>query len=196
MNIVIIDNYDSFTFNLYQMLFEVGANNVQVFRNDEIDLAGIQDLKPNRVVLSPGPGHPAVDSDFGVCKEIIKQSDKIACPVLGICLGHQGMVQHLSGQVIVAPQIVHGKSSSIKIVAQSPLFQGLPNTFQAMRYHSLIASDQSFPPELSVTAREEKDNLIMAIQHKNKPLYGLQFHPESIGTPLGIQILRNFIERC
>ena len=196
MNVIIIDNYDSFTFNLYQMLFEVGASNVQVFRNDEIDLAGIKDLKPQRIVLSPGPGHPGVDGDFGVCKEIIKQSDSIACPILGVCLGHQGMVQHLGGNVIAAPQIVHGKSSSIKIMAQSPLFHGMPETFSAMRYHSLIASDQSFPEQLSIIARAEKDNLIMAIQHKSKPLYGLQFHPESIGTPLGIQILRNFIEQC
>ena len=196
MNVVIIDNYDSFTFNLYQMLFEVGASNVRVFRNDTIDLAGIKKLKPQRIVLSPGPGHPGVDRDFGICKEIIKESGGLNCPVLGICLGHQGIVQHLGGSVTGAPQIVHGKSSSIKIIGQSPIFQGLPKTFQAMRYHSLIASDQSFPEQLSIIARDEKDNLIMAIQHKTRPLYGLQFHPESIGTPLGMQILRNFIEQC
>jgi anthranilate synthase component II len=196
MNVIIIDNYDSFTFNLYQMLSEVGASNVQVFRNDEIDLTSVQNLKPQRIVLSPGPGHPGVDSDFGICKEIIIHSAKIACPILGICLGHQGIVQHLGGKVIGAPQIVHGKSSTIKTIGRSPLFHGLPNNFPAMRYHSLIASDQSFPAELAIIAREEKENLIMAIQHKTSPLYGLQFHPESIGTPVGIQILRNFIEQC
>jgi len=196
MNVVIIDNYDSFTFNLYQMLSEVGASNIRVFRNDEIDLGGVQDLKPQRIVLSPGPGHPGIDSDFGICKEIIKQSAKIACPILGICLGHQGIVEHLGGKVIGAPQIVHGKSSPIRIMAHSALFHGLPSSFPAMRYHSLIASDQSFPEELAITAREEKDNLIMAVQHKANPIYGLQFHPESIGTPVGLQILRNFIEQC
>jgi anthranilate synthase component II len=196
MNVVIIDNYDSFTFNLYQMLAEVGASNIQVLRNDEIDLAGIQALKPERIVLSPGPGHPGIDSDFGICKEIIKDADKITCPVLGICLGHQGIVQHLGGEVIGAPQIVHGKASAIKVTGDSPLFHGLPDRFPAMRYHSLIACDQSFPEELSITAREEKDNLIMALQHKTRPVYGLQFHPESIGTPVGIRILRNFIEKC
>ncbi len=196
MKVIIIDNYDSFTFNLYQMLAEVGADDISVFRNDEIDLKGIKDLKPQRLVLSPGPGHPAVDSDFGVCKEIIKQSPSVACPILGICLGHQGIVQHSGGKVIGAPQIVHGKSSEIKITGNSPLFHNLPNSFQAMRYHSLIAADEEFPDDLSVTARELNHNIIMAIQHKTRPIYGLQFHPESIGTPLGRQILSNFIEKC
>lgn len=196
MNIVIIDNYDSFTFNLYQMLFEVGANNIQVFRNDEINMKELRALQPQRIVLSPGPGHPAVDSDFGICKDIIQNKDNDTCPILGICLGHQGIVQHLGGNVISAPQIVHGKSSTIKITGESPLFHGLPHTFSAMRYHSLIADEKPFPEDLNVTAREESDNLIMAVQHKNRSLYGLQFHPESIGTPLGINILRNFIERC
>ena len=196
MKVIIIDNYDSFTFNLYQMLYGVGAREIQVFRNDQIDLSEIKNLKPDRIVLSPGPGHPAKDTDFGVCKDIIKQSIKFSCPILGVCLGHQGMVQHLGGKVIGAPHIVHGKASTIKITNISPLFDGLPDSFLAMRYHSLIADDQSFPEELMITAREEKDNLIMAIQHKTKPLYGLQFHPESIGTPLGAQILRNFIEKC
>jgi anthranilate synthase/aminodeoxychorismate synthase-like glutamine amidotransferase len=196
MKVVIIDNYDSFTYNLYQMLYEVGADNVEVFRNDEIDMASLLQLKPGRIVLSPGPGHPAVDGDFGVCKDIIKQATKTTCPILGICLGHQGIVEHLGGKVTGAPQIVHGKSSTINVIGTSPLFRGLPDSFLAMRYHSLIASELPFPEELCITAREQKDNLIMAVQHKTKPIYGLQFHPESIGTPLGIQILRNFIEQC
>ncbi len=196
MKIVIIDNYDSFTFNLYQMLAEVGADEISVFRNDEINFARIKSLAPQRVVLSPGPGHPAIDKDFGVCKDIITQVNSLACPVLGICLGHQGIVQHLGGKVIGAPQIVHGKSSEIKITAKSPLFFGLPNSFAAMRYHSLIASEEAFPDALTVIARESRHNLIMAVQHSKYPLYGLQFHPESIGTPVGQQILRNFIEKC
>lgn len=196
MNLIIIDNYDSFTLNLYQMLAQVGADEMQVFRNDEIDLKSIKNLNPDRVVLSPGPGHPAIEGDFGICKDIIVQSDLLQCPVLGICLGHQGIVQHLGGKISTAPQIVHGKSSTIKITRASALFNGLPKKFPAMRYHSLIAYDELFPKELSITAREEKDDLIMAVQHKTKPIYGLQFHPESIGTPIGIEILRNFIERC
>ncbi len=135
MKIVIIDNYDSFTFNLYQMLTGVGSHEVSVFRNDEIDLKALKDLAPQRIVLSPGPGHPAIDSDFGVCKDIIKNAQVLACPILGICLGHQGIVQHLGGKVIGAPQIVHGKSSEIKITAKSPIFYGLADQFSAMRYH-------------------------------------------------------------
>jgi anthranilate synthase/aminodeoxychorismate synthase-like glutamine amidotransferase len=196
MKVLIIDNYDSFTFNLYQMLAESGADEIAVCRNDEIDLQGIKELAPDRIVLSPGPGHPGVDSDFGVCKDIILHASELGCPVLGICLGHQGIVQHLGGKVIGAPQIVHGKSSEIKITGNSPLFHGLPDHFPAMRYHSLIASDEAFPDELRVTAREPQHNLIMAIQHSSSPVYGLQFHPESIGTPVGRQILVNFIERC
>lgn len=196
MKIIIIDNYDSFTFNLYQMLAEVGANDISVFRNDEIDFKELKDLNPQRIVLSPGPGHPGVDSDFGVCKEIIKNSANLTCPILGICLGHQGIVQHLGGSVIGAPEIVHGKSSEITITASSPIFHGLPQSFQAMRYHSLIAAEDPFPGDLSVTARELTHNIIMAVQHKSQPIYGLQFHPESIGTPLGRQILSNFIEKC
>jgi anthranilate synthase component II len=196
MKIVIIDNYDSFTFNLYQMLGEIGGEDISVFRNDEIDFKKLKDLAPQRIVLSPGPGHPAVDKDFGICKDIIKYAQSLACPVLGICLGHQGIVQHLGGKVIGAPQIVHGKSSQIKITANSPIFNGLPEQFQAMRYHSLIASDETFPDELNIIAREAQHNLIMAVQHIKYPLYGLQFHPESIGTPLGKQILSNFIEKC
>jgi anthranilate synthase component 2 len=196
MKVVIIDNYDSFTFNLYQMLAELGGHEISVFRNDEIDLAGIKDFVPERIVLSPGPGHPAIDNDFGVCKDIIKNSAGLKCPILGICLGHQGIIQHLGGKVIGAPQIVHGKSSEIKIIADSPIFHGLPVLFPAMRYHSLIASDETFPEELRIIGRELQNNLIMAVQHIEYPVYGLQFHPESIGTPLGRQILSNFIERC
>ena len=122
MSTIIIDNYDSFTFNLYQMLGELVQGSIDVFRNDEISLSRLKSLNPSRIVLSPGPGHPAIDRDFGVCKEVIQQTDKLSCPVLGICLGHQGIVQHLGGKVIKAPQIVHGKKSDITLTAQSPLF--------------------------------------------------------------------------
>lgn len=169
---------------------------VQVFRNDRIDLAGLLALQPSCLILSPGPGHPANESDFGVCKDVILRQQKLACPVLGVCLGHQGIVQHLGGMVIGAPEIVHGKSSTVRITAASPLFDGLPESFEAMRYHSLVASEEGFPEELEVTGREAGNGLIMAIQHRSRPLYGVQFHPESIGTPHGQRILRNFIELC
>lgn len=196
MKTVIIDNYDSFTFNLYQLLAEAGADDISVFRNDEINLHQLRQLSPKRIVLSPGPGHPASDSALGVCKDIVKHFAMAGCAILGVCLGHQGIVQHLGGKVIQAPEIVHGKSSEIEIKMATPIFRDLPNKFQAMRYHSLIAADDSFPEELNVIARDSKSKSIMAVQHKHKPLYGLQFHPESIGTPVGKQILKNFLEQC
>ena len=165
-------------------------------RTDQIGFDELVQHKPARVVLSPGPGHPANDSDFGVCKDVVLKRKQLGCPVLGVCLGHQGIVHYLGGKVVRAPQIIHGKMSRIKTESDSPLLAGMPENFQAMRYHSLIASDEGFPPELRVLARETGKGLIMACQHKTDPLYGVQFHPESIGTPEGSQILENFISRC
>jgi anthranilate synthase component II len=195
--VLLIDNYDSFTYNLYQMIQAMVKEDVLVHRNDKISFDEIVKLRPARIVLSPGPGHPANDKDFGVCKDIIKEHDAVDCPILGVCLGHQGIVQHLGGTIEHAPQIFHGKTSQIILKRTSPLFHRLPNIFQAMRYHSLVAKDDlSFPTELEITAREAQHNLIMALQHKVKPIYGVQFHPESIGTPGGKQILENFVQRC
>jgi anthranilate synthase/aminodeoxychorismate synthase-like glutamine amidotransferase len=196
MPIVLIDNYDSFTFNLYQMLQTRTAESVAVYRNDKIELSELLALKPSRLVLSPGPGHPANDKDFGVCKNIILNQTLLNCPILGVCLGHQGIVHHLGGQVVGAPQIVHGKSSYVRIDSPSPLLDGLPDNFEAMRYHSLVAAEENFPQELVVTAREAAHGLIMALAHRSKPIYGVQFHPESIGTPEGGKILQNFISKC
>jgi anthranilate synthase/aminodeoxychorismate synthase-like glutamine amidotransferase len=195
MKVVIIDNYDSFTFNLYQMLQVMVDETIDVFRNDELDFAKLKSLRPDKVVLSPGPGHPKNEADFGVCRDIIVRNRELGCPVLGVCLGHQGLVHHLGGHVVQAPFIVHGKTSKVK-VAKSPLFEGLPDTFEAMRYHSLVASEEGFPEDLTVTGRELEHNLIMALEHKHLPMYGVQFHPESIGTPEGQKILKNFVERC
>lgn len=200
MRTIIIDNYDSFTFNLFQMLQtiinEKSDDRISVFRNDQIDFNAIASLRPEKIVLSPGPGHPAIDSDFGVCKDIILRQQELKCPIFGVCLGHQGIAQHFGGTVIQAPVIVHGKMSTINLTADSKLFEGMNRSFEAMRYHSLIANDEDFPDCLEVTAREASQNLIMALQHKKLPIYGVQFHPESIGTPEGNKILRNFIERC
>jgi anthranilate synthase/aminodeoxychorismate synthase-like glutamine amidotransferase len=171
MKVVIIDNYDSFTFNLYQMLQVMVSEKIEVFRNDRLDMPKLNELRPDKIVLSPGPGHPENDSDFGICKEIIQHNKELSCPVLGVCLGHQGMVHHMGGRVIRAPQIVHGKTSKVKIVVDSPLLAELPEVFEAMRYHSLVASDDQFPEELSVIGREVEHNLIMALQHKELPMY-------------------------
>ena len=196
MTVVIIDNYDSFTYNLYQMVQTATTEVVEVFRNDKVDMARLKEIRPSRVILSPGPGHPANDSDFGVCKDVIIGQESLGCPILGVCLGHQGIVHHSGGRVVGAPEIVHGKSSIVEVTSPSPLFEGLPQSFEAMRYHSLIASEDGFPEELVVTGREKGQGLIMALEHRSRPLYGVQFHPESIGTPEGHRILRNFIELC
>ena len=194
MKTLIIDNYDSFTYNLYQYLGELGGEPV-VYRNDEITLDEIREMDPSHIVISPGPGHPSREKDFGVCKEVILQMDK---PVLGVCLGHQGIALLHGGEVIKAPQIMHGKVSEVRRLEASELphpniLAGLPEVFGAMRYHSLMAEKESFSSDLVITAETVADQLIMALQHKEKPLYGIQFHPESIGTEVGKTILKSFL---
>ena len=200
MKMIIIDNYDSFTFNLYQMLVPLlpdqDRKQVEVFRNDAIDFDGLRAKRPTHVVLSPGPGHPAIAGDFGCCADVITKRKEVGCKLLGVCLGHQGIVHYLGGTVERAPEIVHGKSSQIRVETESPLFDGMGASFPAMRYHSLVAAESDFPELLTVTAREASRGLIMALEHKTEPMYGVQFHPESIGTPAGAKILRNFVERC
>jgi anthranilate synthase/aminodeoxychorismate synthase-like glutamine amidotransferase len=196
MRLFIIDNYDSFTFNLFQMLQPLVDEPVVVVRNDAINFDRLREAKADGVVLSPGPGHPANEGDFGVCKDIILRRKELGCPILGVCLGHQGIVHHLGGSVIGAPTIVHGKTSRIKMESPTPLFDGLADSFEAMRYHSLVASEERFPAELKVTARDAESGLIMALEHRVDPLFGVQFHPESIGTPSGDKILENFVKRC
>jgi anthranilate synthase component 2 len=196
MTLLIIDNYDSFTFNLYQMLQAETDHEVIVKRNDAITLDDILAMKPAGIILSPGPGHPENESDFGVCAEVIKNAAKVSCPILGVCLGHQGIGHYFGGKVVRAPHIVHGKMSNITITAPSKLFEGMQEEFSAMRYHSLVVQDEQLPSCLKVTARDEKTKLIMAMEHDNLPIYGVQFHPESIGTPEGKSILRNFVSLC
>ncbi|HEY9792715.1 MAG TPA: aminodeoxychorismate/anthranilate synthase component II [Candidatus Obscuribacterales bacterium] len=194
--ILLVDNYDSFTFNLFQMLQEQAEEPIVVHRNDAIGLSGVQAMAPRGIVLSPGPGHPGNQSDFGVCADVIQNAEQLKCPILGVCLGHQGIAHHLGGRVERAPHIVHGKTSAISTCAESKLFDGLPKTFRAMRYHSLVVSANNFPEDLDVTAKDDSTGLIMALQHKRLPVFGLQFHPESIGTPDGKSILRNFLSLC
>ena len=197
MSILIIDNYDSFTFNLFQLISVLKPGEVIVKRNDEIDLRYIRDLKAEAIVLSPGPGHPANDRDFGVCKQVVLSASELKTKILGVCLGHQGIVQHLGGNVVRAPIPVHGKTSALKILIDSPLLKGIPaKGTRVMRYHSLVAEKSSIPVNLEVLAEDEQDGLVMAVQDRKLGLYGLQFHPESIGTPQGQVIVENFLKLC
>jgi len=204
--ILIIDNYDSFVYNLFQYFKELDGE-VRVGRNDQITFDEVKELKPNVIVLSPGPGHPANKKDFGVCKEIITryaelceqnpkpsiQDTKLTTqniPVLGVCLGHQGIIHHFGGEV-TKNKPMHGKTSEVRHEGGS-IFTGVRNPLRVMRYHSLIGS--RVPDCLEVIARSNDDNVVMAVRHKTLPIFGVQFHPESIMTEDGKRILRNFLE--
>ncbi len=187
--ILLIDNYDSFSYNLYQLTGEINPE-IKVIRNNELTLKEIEDLKPSSIIISPGPGKP---KDAGICEEVIRYfADKI--PILGICLGHQAICEVFGANITYAKEIMHGKSSEILIDNTSPIFENLPSKIKAARYHSLAADENTIPKELLIIAKT-KDNVIMAVKHKHYEIYGLQFHPESILTPQGRIILKNFIEK-
>ncbi len=190
MKIVILDNYDSFTYNLYQHLGEIGGRPV-VFRNDKISLAELQQMRPSRIIISPGPGTPEDPTRLGVCREAILRLGP-SIPVLGVCLGHQGIITVFGGRVVRARQVMHGKTSRIYHNGDG-LFAGLPQPFEAMRYHSLVGEPATLPDCLEVTARTD-DGVIMGVRHREYPIHGVQFHPESIGTTVGKRLLRNFVE--
>ncbi|MGF1570774.1 MAG: anthranilate synthase component II [Nodosilinea sp.] len=191
--IIVIDNYDSFTYNLVQYLGELGhdwpvAQALQVFRNDQISVEQLAALAPDGIVISPGPGRP---EEAGISLEVIRQLGP-TIPILGVCLGHQSMGQVFGGQVVAAPELMHGKTSLVHHTSQG-VFAGLDNPFQATRYHSLVIDRATCPEVLDITAWVE-DGTIMAVQHRQYPhLQGVQFHPESILTESGKQILRNFL---
>ena len=185
--ILLIDNYDSFTYNLCHYLQEQGEQ-VQVRRNDKISIDEIKRMAPSRIVLSPGPGHPANKRDFGVCSEIL--SEMQGTPILGVCLGHQGIILHFGGKVVKNTPM-HGKTSQVSHNGKG-IFQGVKNPLTVMRYHSLVGVDM--PPCLEVTATSTGDSQVMAVQHKSLPIYGVQFHPESIMTEDGKLILKNFLK--
>ncbi|GAB6945606.1 anthranilate synthase component II [Vulcanisaeta sp. JCM 14467] len=188
--VVIIDNYDSFTYNIAQYVGELGARPL-VFRNDEVTVRVIERLRPDGIIISPGPGNPLNPRDVGVSREVI-QYFRGRVPILGVCLGHQLIGVVFGARVRRARTIKHGKTSMIKVIKPSPIFHGLPDRFEGMRYHSLVIDD--VPGELIVTAVSEDDNEVMAIQHRDYPIFGVQFHPESIGTPVGKDILKNFLK--
>ena len=187
---LIIDNYDSFVYNLVQYIGEQNGNPV-IFRNDKITLAEIEKIQPTHIVISPGPGNPTDPHYFGICNQVILEYGK-KIPVLGVCLGHQGIYAVFGGNVIKAPEIMHGKTSQIKHTNKG-IFQNIKNPLQGMRYHSLIGEKASLPKCLEITA-ETEDGIIMGIQHKEFPIYGIQFHPESIGTEDGKKIIKNFLK--
>ena len=190
MKILVIDNYDSFVYNLAQLLGELRTEPT-VLRNDRITLEDVVRLDPDAIVISPGPGHPADRRYFGVCTDVIGEiGHKI--PVLGVCLGHQGIVHAFGGKVINAKKIRHGKTSLIQYTADR-LFEDVANPFKATRYHSLVADQNSFPSCLEVTARALDDGEIMGIRHRQYLMEGVQFHPESVLTDEGRRILLNFI---
>ncbi len=188
--IIVIDNYDSFTYNLVQYLGELGAVEIQVYRNDQISLEQIRRLQPAGVVISPGPGRPET---AGISLDLIQQLGP-TLPILGVCLGHQSIGQVFGGHIVSAPELMHGKTSQVFHKGVG-VFRGLDNSLTATRYHSLVVDRQSCPEVLEITAWVE-DGTIMGIRHRNYPhIEGVQFHPESVLTTSGKQLLRNFLEQ-
>lgn len=183
---VLIDNYDSFTYNLYHYLGEIGAE-IEVFRNDDITIDELKTKNPEGIILSPGPKTP---NEAGICMDIIEKLGE-DIPILGVCLGHQSIGQVYGGEVIRAPYLMHGKISKIKH-SNKTIFKGFQNPFDATRYHSLIVDRESLPDCLEITS-ETEDGLIMGLSHKKYPVHGVQFHPESIASEHGHDLLKNFI---
>ena len=191
--ILMIDNYDSFTFNIVQYLGELGAD-VLVKRNDKITLDEIDKINPEKIVISPGPCTP---NEAGISIEVVKKYYKVK-PILGVCLGHQTIGQAFGGKIVSAKNIMHGKTSKITHDADY-LFNNIPQQFTATRYHSLVIQEESFPDSLVITARTDDGNLdaeIMGLRHKEYNLFGVQFHPESVGSGGGSKILYKFLETC
>jgi anthranilate synthase/aminodeoxychorismate synthase-like glutamine amidotransferase len=186
--VLVIDNYDSFTYNLVQYLGELGAT-VVVRRNDEATIEQLQGLGHDRVVISPGPGRP---EQAGISLDVIKEFGP-RMPLLGVCLGHQAIGLAFGGEVIRAPLPIHGKTSTIEHNGKG-VFTGLTSSFEAGRYHSLIVGEQTLPADLEVLARTKEDGLVMGLRHRTLPIHGVQFHPESVLTNEGRRILRNFLE--
>lgn len=190
--VLLIDNYDSFSYNLYQLIGNIvgDTQEIKVIRNDELGLDEIEQLKPTHIILSPGPGKP---SDAGICEDVIDYF-KGKIPIFGVCLGHQAICEVFGGVVGYAKQLMHGKMSIVDVDTNSKIFRGMPKKIEAARYHSLAAEENTLPQVLKVIARTE-DGEVMAVEHTEYPVYGVQFHPESILTPKGRVILENFLER-
>ncbi|MDO4616275.1 MAG: aminodeoxychorismate/anthranilate synthase component II [Lachnospiraceae bacterium] len=187
--VLLIDNYDSFSYNLFQFVGEI-EEDLKVIRNDELTVEEIRALHPDKIIISPGPGRP---EDAGVIVDVVKTLGK-EFPILGVCLGHQAICQAFGAVITYAKELMHGKQSTVTFDTDSLLFRGLPATGPVARYHSLAADEATMPDCLQVTAKTD-DGEIMAVQHREYPVYGVQFHPESIMTPDGKAMIRNFICR-
>ncbi|MEA3373242.1 MAG: aminodeoxychorismate/anthranilate synthase component II [Campylobacterota bacterium] len=187
--VLMIDNYDSFTYNIVQYCLELGAD-LKVIRNDEMSIEEIKALKPEKIIISPGPATP---DDAGVSLDVIERFQN-QVPILGICLGHQSIAQVFGGKVVRAKNMMHGKTSQMERLGECAIFNKMPEIFTATRYHSLIVEQDSLPQSIVPTAYSEDDREIMALQIKDKPIFGVQFHPESIMSEFGYEILDNFLK--
>ena len=191
MKVLVIDNYDSFVYNLVQYIGELGAE-IIVYRNDQVNLEQVKKLKPDRIVISPGPGTPEDERYFGVCTSILQQVSRTV-PTLGVCLGHQGIIHAFGGKIVSAKKLMHGKTCTIKH-DEKGIFIGVRNPFTATRYHSLAGDKYSIPTCLHVTAVAIDDGEIMGVRHAKYPIDGVQFHPESILCEDGKLVIKNFLE--
>ncbi len=187
--ILMIDNYDSFTYNIVQYCLELGAD-LKVIRNDELSVNEIKKLNPQKIILSPGPATP---NEAGVCLEVIEKLSN-TIPTLGICLGHQAIAQVFGANIIKAPRMMHGKTSQIEVICEDKLFENLPKTMTETRYHSLIVDKNDLPSDITITSKSLDDDEIMSLKIKDKNIYGVQFHPESIMSEYGHEILNNFLQ--
>ena len=186
--ILLIDNYDSFSYNLYQLIGSINPD-IKVVRNDKVTIQDIETLNPEAIFLSPGPGRP---EDAGVCIQVIQELGQ-RFPIFGVCLGHQAICHAYGGQVSYAPALMHGKTSQIQLDTSHPMFAGMDKQVQVARYHSLVAVPEALPECLQVTA-QTVDGVIMAVAHKDYPVFGVQFHPESVLTPQGQTMIKLFLE--
>jgi anthranilate synthase component 2 len=187
--VLMIDNYDSFTYNVVQYCRELGAD-LKVIRNDELTIDEIKELKPEKIILSPGPSTP---DDAGVTLEVIKELAN-SIPIFGICLGHQSIAQAFGGEVIRAKNMMHGKTSQVEVDKKTAIFKDLPSEFRATRYHSLTVNKENLPENIIATSHSMDDHEIMSLQIKDKDIYGVQFHPESIMSEYGHEMLDNFLK--
>lgn len=189
--ILVIDNYDSFAYNLVQAIGTITkqSERIVVVRNDQIKVAEIKELNPSQIILSPGPGRP---KEAGICEEVIRTYEG-QIPILGVCLGHQAICEVYGATITHAKVLMHGKQSSIKVNPECELFAGMEETMVVGRYHSLVASREQLPEVLEVVA-ETEDGTVMAVKHKKYPIFGVQFHPESILTPMGLKVISNFFD--
>ncbi len=185
--VLMIDNYDSFTYNIVQYCLELGAN-LKVIRNDEMSVEEIKKLNPEKIIISPGPSTP---KEAGISVDVIKQIDK---PILGVCLGHQSIAYAFGGEIIRAKNLMHGKTSQIEVIVEDDIFKDLPKKFRVTRYHSLVANPDKLPKCIIPTSFSLDDGEIMSLRVKDRPIYGVQFHPESIMSEYGKEIIDNFLK--